>query len=273
MRNEEIFVVCIAKSKANTPAMRYWLDRIGADEYGLPTVHYPDSERDVTDAEMVIGHAAKRCYMSFQPGLNPNVTKVRADWDDFLNNILESGHGSVLEHVTWTYAIENVTRVFTGEMNRHRAGVAISEGSMRYIRFDDIPWWLPLSLRGVADIKTTKEAQTIKIFEETFEFVQEQYKKLLELHQIDEHNFNEKKKLTSLFRRIIPMGVCTGGIWSFNIRALRWVITQRSSPHAEEEIAHVVSLIAKDIVEREPRLFGDFYQDDAGFWRPRHYKV
>ena len=69
--------------------------------------------------------AAKRCYMSFEAGLNPNVTRVRKDLTEYLDNVLKSGHGSVLEHATYTFAIENVSRVFTGELNRHRAGVGI----------------------------------------------------------------------------------------------------------------------------------------------------
>ena len=110
--------------------MEAWLEHVGAGEY---TWNKSDS-----DAENMIMAFAKRCYMAFEPGLNPNVQKVRDDISDYLTNILKSGHGSVLEHAHFSFAIENVSRVFTGEMNRHRAGMAISEGSMRFISFEDL---------------------------------------------------------------------------------------------------------------------------------------
>jgi muramoyltetrapeptide carboxypeptidase LdcA involved in peptidoglycan recycling len=88
-----------------------------------------------------------------------------------------------------------------------------------------------------------------------------------------ESKFAQKKELTSLFRRGIGMGCATGGVWSGNIRALRHVITMRCEPAAEEEILHVFSRVAVMMKEKEPMLFGDFYRDDNGYWRPKYRKV
>lgn len=215
------------------------------------------------------GLAAKRCYMSFEVGMNPNVKKIREDWTEYLDNILKSGHGSVLEHVSWTWAIEGCTRVFTGEMNRHRAGVAISEGSMRYIRFDEsIPYWIPLSIRG----DDVNSVQTRRIFEETFAYIHAQYMRLCELWNIDAQTFADKKKLTSMFRRLLPMGTQTGGIWTMNIRALRHIIALRTSPAAEEEIAFIIGKIAAVMISEECDLFQDFECID-GQYVPKYVKV
>jgi hypothetical protein len=45
-------------------------------------------------------HSSRRllCYRSWEPGLNPNVTKIRRDRKAYFDNILKSGHGSILEH-------------------------------------------------------------------------------------------------------------------------------------------------------------------------------
>jgi len=267
----------LASSKVAESSTRDWLDSIGAETYELPP---PD---EVTDRELLVGLAAKRCYMSFEVGLNPNITQVRSDWTVYLDNILKSGHGSVLEHATYSYAIEGVSRVFTGEMNRHRAGVSISEGSMRYIRFSDIPFWMPFSIRSSedhpvdeADSDTeAKKARSREIFKEVFTFCQEKYSELVVIWDMDnpDNKFSAKKQITSCLRRIIPMGVATGGVWTFNIRALRHILAIRSTPHAEEEIAYVMSLIGKDIVEKEPKLFCDFEQNEDGFWVPKYEKV
>ncbi len=110
--------------------MQAWLEEIGAGNYVW--------DKSTSDAENMVMAFAKRCYMAFEPGLNPNVKKVRDDMKEYIDNILISRHGSVLAHANFTFAIENVSRVFTGEMNRHAAGTAISEGSMRFISFEDL---------------------------------------------------------------------------------------------------------------------------------------
>ena len=108
----------------------------------------PNYEVQGTNAEALISTGGRRCYNSFKAGLNPNVTRVREDIGKYVKNIVKSGHGSVLEHAVFNFSIEGITRVGTAELNRHRAGAAISEASMRYIRLDNgIPYWMPESLR------------------------------------------------------------------------------------------------------------------------------
>lgn len=295
MHQQEIKVFVLGQTALNRDQVKAWLRENGAYEY---------EPEHGTDTEVLIGLAGKRCYRSFEIGLNPNVTRVRSAWADYITHILKSGHGSVLEHATYTFGIEGVTRVFTGEMNRHRAGVAISEGSMRYIRFDDIPFWMPKSLEYTEDeekflsqkwndlgiefdgILVVKGKETYEellhstyvkgkereILFDVFNYVEEKYIQLCEIHAIETLPMHEKKQLTSRFRRIIPMGVSTGGVWTLNIRALRHVITMRSAPEAEEEIALVASLMAKEMISRECNLFGDFEEQD-GYWVPKYRKV
>lgn len=186
---------------------------------------------------------------------------------------------SVLEHSTYTYAIEGVTRVFTAECNRHRAGVAISEGSLRFIRFEEIPFWMPLTLRPAegddADLLDRK-SKSRDLFVKAFQEMEGNYKEFTRIWDIGatEKNFHYKKIATSCARRMVGMGVSTGGIWTGNIRSLRHILAMRSTPQAEEEIAHVFSLIGKDLVEGlNSPLFKDFQRDPQGFWVPKYPKV
>lgn len=268
----EIGIHLIAQTKVDRAAVESWLSEIGANEFEYP------SDNDVSDPALLVALAGKRCYMSFQAGLNPNVNRIRSDYVAYFDNILASGHGSVLEHATFTFAIENVTRVFTAEMNRHRAGWAISEGSLRFIRFDkDVPFWMPLSIRDEAsdddDLRKRKES-TRAIFLAAFKADEMFYEQLVQVWDMDDanHNFAYKKKVTSCLRRIIGMGVSTGGIWTGNIRALRHVLAMRCAPVAEEEICHVFSRVAEKIVEQEPLTFGDFGKE-SGHWAPKYAKV
>lgn len=269
---KEIKVFNIGRTQVDKEEVRRWLDYLKvSNEFTIP------DEEIISNPALLIALAAKRCYMSFEPGLNPNVTKVRKIWTEYLDNILASGHGSVLEHSVYNFAIEGVTRVFTGEMNRHRAGVAISEGSMRYIRFDNIEYWLPDSLKNDASDTPDlfiKKKRSQEVFERAFKQAEENYKELNEIWEIDSiQSFETKKIITSRNRRVVPMGVSTGGIWSMNLRAVRHILALRANPYAEEEICHVFTTIGKIIVMKEPALFADFECLIDKYWVPRYKKV
>ncbi len=271
MQHVEPQVFLIAKTAPDYQQIQGWLDFIGADKFEIP------SAESTSVGSLLVTLAGKRCYLSYQTGLNLNVTKVRQDLTAFIDNILESAHGSTLEHVNYTFALENVSRVFTAEFNRHRAGIAVSEGSFRYIRFDEhIDYWIPSSIQESAEdspeIRQAK-ADSREIFERAFAQMQENYRDLLQTWDYESlKQFKEKKKLTSLFRRIIGMGVATGGVWTGNLRALRHVFTMRCSAEAEEEICYVASMMLERMIEAEPDVFRDFHKEN-GYWRPKHWKV
>jgi thymidylate synthase (FAD) len=296
----EIGIFRIGGTVVDRSEVQKWLDFIEVpDTFTLP----PDGA--VSDPALLIALAAKRCYMSFDVSMNSNLSRVRTDWAEYIDNILKSGHGSVLEHAVHNFAIENVSRVFTGEMNRHRAGWAISEGSMRFIRFsDNIKYWEPDSIRGLdtcspqVDFKLRdmdvedmeeyvlevlhgstsvqlKKHLTRIVVERAFDEMAAMYRAMEAIWKEElapESKFQEKKQIP-MMRRIIGMGVATGGVWSGNIRAVRHVLTMRCEPAAEEEILHVFSRIAGMMLQREPMLLGDFTMDEAGFWRPKYRKV
>jgi thymidylate synthase (FAD) len=274
----EITVHLIAGTQVYEQYVQEWMDRLGVEHYD------PDYENK-TSAELLTELAGRRCYMSFEPGLNPNVTKIREGIADYIENILKSAHGSVLEHSTYTFAIEGVSRVFTGEMNRHRAGVAISEGSMRYIRFKDMGYWLPPSIQSPPLISPmhidldpieNKKFRTRQVFRKAFEDAEKHYADLQEIWKDElapESKFKLKKEITSMMRRIVPMGIATGGVWTMNLRAMRHIITLRTSPHAEEEIAFVFSNIFRVLSSIEPNIFGDFEKVEGGFYVPKYVKV
>src|SRR5690606_832015 len=106
-----------------------WLERVDRGE--------------LDDAQNLAEFAGRICYRSWEPGLNPNVSRVRTDQAQYLQNILSSAHGSVLEHVNFSFVLHNVSRVTTHELVRHRAGVAVSQESLRFVRLDDLPFWFP----------------------------------------------------------------------------------------------------------------------------------
>lgn len=262
----------IIRSMPDVEGISDWLDYLGIEEFPIPS----DAEKINIGAELV-RLCAKRCYMSFELDHNINLTKIRTDLAEFITNILKVGHHSVLEHVSNSFALESVSRVFTAEMNRHRVGTAISEGSMRYIAFnEEIPYWVPSIFQNADDdteaVRTAK-IQTRSVFETSFRQAEENYRNLMAIWDYSEvKGFSQKKKFTSAFRRIIPIGVASGGVWTGNLRAHRHIFEMRCSPAAEEEICLVASLMLKALMESEPLIFGDFHLVD-GYWTPEYSKV
>ena len=96
--------------------------------------------------------------------------------------------------------------------------------------------------------------------------------------KIDEiKDFGRKKLLTSAFRRAAPIGLATGIGMTFQMRSLRWVIEQRTSRHAEEEIRMVFGQVADDAMQRWPYMFQDFQKVDSGDglfeYVPQYHKI
>jgi thymidylate synthase (FAD) len=269
----EIDVFRIAETQVNHQQVHAWLTNLGADEF---LDDYMSGEYDeVPEPAMLVALAAKQCYMAFQPSLNPNLTKVRKDMVDYLENVLKQKHGSVLEHAVFTYAINGCSRVFTGEMNRHRAGVGVSERSMRYVRLENMRFWMPECFREDGQLGTAEQREDSRIvLHAMFRRMEDAMKEFATIweDELAGSNFHVKKQLTSAFRRVIGMGVATGGVWTLNVRALRHILALRTDQSAEEEMVHVCMKIGRDIINHVPELFGDFQLNNGGLV-PEYWKV
>src|SRR5439155_1765798 len=137
-------VFLIARPALDLQGMRGYLDDVGGDSWLQRRLEETDA--DPNGAELLVEFAGRACYRSWEPGLNPNVRKVRTDQREYFANILRSAHGSVLEHANFSFALRNCGRVFTHELVRHRAGSAFSQESLRYVRLADIGFRVPPAL-------------------------------------------------------------------------------------------------------------------------------
>jgi thymidylate synthase (FAD) len=241
-------VIKVAETRIDLRAVGELLKRYDAAGWLKKTRRHKRS-----GSEFLTELAGRVCYRSFGLGLNPNITKIREDPRDYLRNILRSRHGSVLEHSSVTFAFLNVSRVFTHELVRHRAGTAISQESFRYVRPLDLTLWLPVDLRPVS-------RDFLAIVEE----IGRGYRKLEAHFPWDEMSFEQKKRATSALRRILPSGLATNVIWTANHRAIRWAIEMRTNPSAEVEIREVFGSVAQICKRDYPLLYGDFTKKVLG---------
>jgi thymidylate synthase (FAD) len=256
----------IARPSVDLEGMRGYLQAVDGESWlaGRLAAHDAAEGDAAPAAEMLVEFAGRACYRSWRPGLNANVSRVREDRGEYFSNILASGHGSVLEHASWTFVLHDVSRAFTHELVRHRAGTAVSQESLRYVRLTDIGFRVPPALEPM-------RAQVLSVVEQLEEL------QLSAAHALglddDGVPFSVKKEATSALRRLAPIGLSTDIVWSANARTLRHVIELRTAAGAEEEMRLVFDLIARVMQIEAPLLFGDFARREDGAWEPRHHKV
>jgi thymidylate synthase (FAD) len=256
-------IFLIARPSVDAAAMRAYLDDVGGGSW-LEMREQETAAETVADGELLAEFAGRLCYRSWEPGLNANVKKIRTDRHEYFANILRSGHGSVLEHANYSFALRNVSRTFTHELVRHRAGSAFSQESLRYVRLTDIGFRVPPALEPIRE-------RVLSIVEQLEEF-QLSAADTLGL-DADGLPFHIKKEITSALRRLAPIGLSTDIIWTANARTLRHVIEMRTAASAEEELRLVFDRIARIMRDEAPELFQDFVRQDDGSWVPEHHKV
>lgn len=259
MREVSPTVSIIARTMPDDDAITVYLEGIGANDFARRARY--DAPEDLVE------FAGRMCYRSWEPGLNKNIQRTRADQGQYIENILKQEHGSVLEHVTWTFVLQDISRIVTHELVRHRVGVAISQESMRYVRLTDLPMWFPSW--ALEDRAMMEKARLLLWQMEEFQHWAAQH------YGLDDptSNFTHKKRITSFMRRLAPGGHATSMTWTANTRTLRHVIETRTACGAEDEIRMVFGMVAQMMVHEHPMLFGDFEEQDDGCWVPQWRKV
>jgi thymidylate synthase (FAD) len=228
---------------------------------GVPEWHSDGA----SDAEVITEVAGKLCYLSFDTSLNKNLTRTgtRTNAEYIQEGLIATRHGSVLEHCVLNLAFINVSRIFTHELVRHRVGAAYSQTSGRYVRSKALSFFRPKVIKDNIELA--------ELFDRAVEF-QEQSVTLMEKASkigtmLAKGDFPLKKALTSAFRRIVGGGVSTNILASYNHRALRHLIEQRTSRHAEEEIRLVFNEVAELVSSRYPAIYADMDREWVdGYW-------
>lgn len=246
MKIVEPQVFIIGESDLNHTGLNELLSSFGTPEW------FTDS---FNSAEVLVEVAGKICYMSFDTALNENLTMVgsRNNFTYIQEGLIGAGHGSVLEHVTVSLAFKDVSRIFTHELVRHRVGAAYSQTSGRFVRNSELNFWVPSCIR--------EDFELAKLFDEAIKHQEEILQKMVDVSGINrlkgKEAFKKKKELTSAFRRIVGNGVATNILATYNHRALRHLIEQRTSRHAEEEIRLIFNKVYSLVESRYPAFYDD----------------
>lgn len=262
MKITDIETYLIASPQLDYGRLSDYLRDIGASEWLTP-----ERVHNSSPAELLTEVGGRLCYKSFAIGLNPNVTRIREDERDYHQNILRSGHGSVLQHANFTFITDGCSRVLTHELVRHAVGVTHSQESMRYVRLTDIPMWIPAWAK--ADPELMRRIELLVSDSEAFIEWMTEYFGI----EGDDVPFAEKKARTSFMRRFAPAGHSTAIMTTLNIRALRHIIHLRSTIHAEEEIRIWADAIARTTLHSLPNIMADFNPNEDREWIPEFVRV
>ena len=154
-----------------------------------------------------------------------------------LIHAIRSGHESVLEHATFTFLVEGVSRVLLAQLIRHRIA-SFSVLSQRYVQLvDDTSFVLPQSIMG-ADLGC--EVSTL------LEDAMDIYEALL-----------DKGVPAEDARYIIPQGVVTDLMVTMNARELRHFFQLRCCNRAQKEIRDLADEMFRQCRKVAPILFGE----------------
>ncbi|TWT41220.1 Thymidylate synthase ThyX [Phycisphaerae bacterium RAS1] len=197
-------------------------------------------------AEKLCEIAGRVCYMSFGKG--------RKSSAEYLGNIIEMAHGSVLEHAVWNFVITGVSRSFTHELVRHRAGFGYSQLSQRYVDESTADFVEPECIADDPELHT--------VWLESVRQSHEAYMKLVEglaRRFASEPSATLRRKLArQAARSVLPNATETKIFVTGNGRAWRHFIEARANEHAEVEIRKVAVAILRVLQKESPNLFGDY---------------
>lgn len=203
---------------------------------GLAPIRHWDEEA----GSHLVEFAGRLCYMSYGKG--------RKTTKEFIDNIIQSKHFSVLEHANYTFFITGISRSCSHELVRHRH-FSFSQLSQRYVDETDAEVIVPDAIEGndtfTRAIYAAKTAYGILVSQLTDRFR-------------DEPNPTLRRKMArQAARAVLPNAIETKIAVTGNVRSWREFIEKRATPFADPEIRKLAESIRDALVQASPLLFGD----------------
>ena len=201
------------------------------------------------NAEQIVAAAAKLCYASadidtVMDGLTPEKT------ERFLNMLTELGHESPIEHVTFTFGIEGVSRALLAQITRHRIA-SFSVQSQRYVKENTLTYITPPAV--------AEDPETAALYEQTMTDIYAAYQNLAAtLEQKYSATMDAKaaqKKAIEDARFVLPNACATKMMMTMNARSLLNFFSLRCCNRAQWEIRALATEMCKLVRKVAPTLF------------------
>lgn len=208
--------------------------------------------------EKVVATAAKLCYSNCNiENIMDGLTDEKAE--NFVEMLSTIGHESPIEHVSFTFAIEGVSRAFLAQLTRHRIA-SYSVQSQRYVNKGMFEYVIPPEIENIKEakekfIKAMQEDQ--KAYDELTAILKNKYLPEFLKKGIDEKEANRlsEKKAIEDARFVLPNACETKIVCTFNARSLYNLFKHRCCNRAQWEIREVATKMLELVLQVSPSLF------------------
>jgi thymidylate synthase (FAD) len=245
-------VVLLSRPNTNVAGLEGFLE--GFDP-NLRFTEYLDDPTELPDSTQLCKTAGQSCYMSFGPRRTTNENAAA-----YIERLTSAGHGSVLEHSSFSFLLYGISRSVTHELVRHRAGASFSQVSQRYVSGS--------VLRFVERPEYQEDPDLHRLFEERVDRAAAEYEAMAELllerqeggasMLTADYRTDARKKVQQTARSLLPNETEAPMVFTANVRALRHIIEMRADAHAESEIRNLALRIFLSLRTVDPILFGDY---------------
>lgn len=210
------------------------------------------------DPERLVASAAKLCYSPV--GVSEISGKMTDEAKEkFIRHLVEIGHESTIEHISFTFAVEGVSRALTHQLVRHRIA-SYSQQSQRYVKLKAFEYIVP------PQIESNPQAKAL--FQKAMEEDQAHYDRLVELLKSDgkerliragtaeaaADKMAEKAALEDA-RYVFPNACETKIVVTMNARSLMNFFRHRCCNRAQWEIQRLADAMLAQVREVAPSLF------------------
>ena len=212
------------------------------------------------EPDKVVAQAGKLCYSAV--GVDEITQKLtEEEIARYVNMLASIHHESPLEHVSFTFAIEGVSRVLTHQLVRHRLA-SYSQQSQRYVKLEQFEYIVPPAIE--------KNEKAKALFIETMEKDQEAYNqivdelindKIREFKKIHDRDLTKKeysaieKQAIEDARYVFPNACETKIAVTMNARSLLHFFNVRCCNRAQWEIRKMATEMLKECKKIAPALF------------------
>ena len=210
------------------------------------------------DPQRIVASAAKLCYSS--SGIEDLVEKQSEEKTaEFIKMLVDMGHESPIEHASFTFGIENVSRALLAQITRHRIA-SFSVQSQRYVRAKQFEFVTPPRIE--------EDSEALEIFSDFMESCQQTYNKLAEILKkkekdkllsegFDDQTADKKAEKAVLedARFVLPNAAATKMILTMNARSLMNFFAHRCCNRAQWEIRDLATQMLVLCKKAAPQLF------------------
>ena len=209
--------------------------------------------------ESVVASAAKLCYSKVGvDDIQKNLTEDGIE--KFVSMLSTIGHHSPLEHCTFTFAVEGISRACSHQLVRHRIA-SYSQQSQRYVKLDKFDYIIPTAIENnefAKDIFLNAMEQDKKAYNGIVEELMNEYiaSSGYTLASIPKSEYNRLEKLAIEDARYVFPNACeTKIVFTMNVRTLMNFFTHRCCDRAQWEIRDLANEMLIQVKEIAPTLF------------------